>query len=63
MRENLIHNLTLIDTAMYRAIGLTENQKKYKHEPKEFRSKLYEIYNKLESEDLEKLLKIKKQLL
>ena len=59
MKDILINKLTLLDTAMYRFSGLHEKPSKYKKEPSRFRLRLMEIYNKLEVEDLEELLKIK----
>lgn len=52
-KENLIHRITLLDTASYRRN--TEGNT-YKHEPPKFRSTLFEVYNKLNEEDLETLL-------
>jgi hypothetical protein len=59
MKDSVIHKLTLLDTAMYRAMGLNDSPQKYRKEPIQFRRKLYEIYSKLELQDLEELLKIK----
>lgn len=57
-RENIINKLTLLETSAYRIRGL-ELTGKYTHEPKEFRSQLAEIFNKLNDEDLTKLYKLK----
>lgn len=59
MKDSIIHKLTLLDTAMYRTMGLNDSPQKYRHEPPQFRSKLYEIYNKLSIEDLEILFELK----
>jgi hypothetical protein len=52
-KESLINRITLLDTASYRrnAEGNT-----YKHEPPQFRSTLFEVYNKLSEADLKTLL-------
>ena len=52
-KDSLIHRLTLLDTGSYRRN--TEGNL-YKHEPPNFRSTLFEIYNKLNEDDLNKLL-------
>jgi len=57
-KENLIHRITLLDTSYYRR-DIEGNT--YRHEPPEFRSKLFEVYNKLSEEDLETLLKTRLQ--
>jgi 7,8-dihydro-6-hydroxymethylpterin-pyrophosphokinase len=59
MKDSVIHKLTLLDTAMYRAMGLNESPPKYRKEQPEFKNKLFKIYSKLELKDLEELLKIK----
>jgi hypothetical protein len=57
-KENLIHRITLLDTGSYRR-DIEGNT--YRHEPPEFRSTLFEVYNKLSEEDLEILLKTRLQ--
>ncbi len=57
-RDNIINKLTLIETSDYRKRGL-ELTGKYRHEPVQFRSKLAEIFNNLNDEDLQKLYKLK----
>ena len=52
-KETLIHRITLLDTASYRR---NREGNTYKHEPPKFRSTLFEVYNKLNEEDLETLL-------
>lgn len=59
-KEELITKLTLQDTMYYRNYGLAKTGA-YKHEPVEFRSKLHEIYSKLDVEDIYKLLRLKEQ--
>ncbi len=58
-REQLIHNLTLLDVSLYRKSGLSDLEGKYKKEPSGFRSKLYNIYSNLSTEDIQKILNIK----
>ena len=58
-KDNLVHRLTLLDTACYRRNGLIKTGK-YSHEPPGFRNKLFEIYSKLSEADLKNLLKIRK---
>lgn len=60
-RDNIINKITLLETADYRKRGL-ELTGKYKHEPARFRSKLFEIFDKLTDEDLSKLYKLKTQI-
>jgi hypothetical protein len=50
-REQILNQLTLIETSEYRRRGLELNGK-YSHEPKQFRITLYAIYDKLSDEDL-----------
>ena len=58
LRENMIHKLTLQDTATYRNLGL-ESTGKYKHEPAQFRLNLYSIYDSLSDSKLEKLYNLR----
>jgi hypothetical protein len=58
-REQLIHKLTLLDVSLYRKSGLSDADSKYKKEPLGFRSKLYNIYSNLSTEDIQQILKIK----
>jgi hypothetical protein len=62
MKDKLINELTLLDTAMYRHLGLSEKERRFKHEPPRYRNRLYEVYNKLSEEDLQELINIKKGL-
>ena len=55
-KESTIHFLTLLDTGCYRR-DFEGNI--YKHEPPNFRSTLFDIYNKLSEEDLETLFNLR----
>jgi len=57
-RDKLINKLTLLDTSIYRKLGFL-NTGKYTKEPKEYRNKLYSIYNDLKIDSIQKLLKLK----
>ena len=57
-REETLNKLTLLDTQSYRLKSMREFGV-YKKEPKGFRAALYEIYNELSTEEIERLLKIK----
>lgn len=57
-KEQLINELTRLDTACYRRSGLVESNQ-YKHEPPKFRIRLKKVYNKLEKDDIVELLKIR----
>ena len=57
-RDNILHKLTLIDTSNYR-IRKSRETGIAKKEPKQFRSKLYAIYDNLSDEQLKELLKLK----
>ncbi len=57
-RELLIHTLTLRDTSIYRNISFL-NTGTYKHEPSMYRNNLYKIYDKLDTDTLNRLLKLK----
>ena len=59
IKEQLISEITLLDTSQYRCSGLLIDGK-YKKEPKEFRFHLSKIYNSLSVEQLSELLKLKK---
>ena len=59
-KKELINKLTLQDTMYYRNFGLIKTGA-YKHEPVEFRSKLAEVYEKLDVQDIYKLLNLKSQ--
>jgi hypothetical protein len=61
-RELLLSQLTLLDTSHYRATGLSESPRRYKHEPLRFRTRLAQVYDKLSNEDLQELINIKKGL-
>jgi len=61
-KEQLIDELTLLDTAHYRHTGLSETPRKFKHEPPQFRNRLHEIYEFLSWEQLRDLINIKKGL-
>ena len=52
-KESLIHQLTLLDTGSYRR---NREGNVYNHEPPNFRSTLFEIYNKLSKDDIKTLL-------
>ena len=54
----LINKITLLDTSIYRNIGFL-NSGVYLHEPSMYRKKLYEVYEKLDIETLNKLLQLK----
>ena len=57
-KEQTLNKLTLLDTQSYRLKSMREFGV-YKKEPKGFRTSLYEVYNKLSTEKVEKLLKLK----
>jgi hypothetical protein len=57
-KDDIINLLTLQDTQSFRLKAMRDTGI-YKKEPKGFRSRLYEIYNKLSFYDLETLLKLK----
>ena len=57
-KEEIIAQLTLLDTSAYRCIGLSETGK-YVKEPIGYRKNLFYIYNKLRKADLIKLLNTK----
>ncbi len=57
-KEQLINKLTLLDTSIYRNIGFL-NSGVYSHEPLKYRKKLYEVYEKLDIESINKLIKLK----
>jgi hypothetical protein len=57
-KEEIIAQLTLLDTSAYRCIGLSETGK-YVKEPIGYRRNLFYIYNKLRKTDLIKLLNTK----
>lgn len=54
----LINKITLLDTSIYRNIGFL-NSGIYLHEPLMYRKKLYEVYEKLDIQTLNKLLELK----
>jgi hypothetical protein len=60
-RENILNKLTLIETSEFRKRGL-EMSGKYTHEPKNFRSALYELFNKFNDEELKKLYYFKTKI-
>jgi len=60
MKNKLIHELTLLDVSLYRKSGLSDADNKYKKEPLHFRSKLFDIYSKLNIEDIEQIINLKK---
>jgi hypothetical protein len=53
-RDKILNELTLIETAEYRKRGFELNGK-YSHEPKQFRTTIYAIFEKLSDDDLMKL--------
>ena len=57
-KSNLISKLTLQDVSTYRKLGFLRTGK-YIHEPQEYRKNLYNIYNELKIDSLQKLLKLK----
>ena len=57
-KEQLINELTRLDTWSFRRNGLVESNQ-YKHEPPRFRIRLKQVYNKLEKDDIVELLKIR----
>ena len=57
-KEQTLNKLTLLDTQSYRLKSMRKFGV-YKKEPKGFRTSLYEVYNKLSTEEVEKLLKLK----
>jgi len=57
-KEQLISELTRLDTSSFRRNGLVEVGQ-YKHEPPKFRIRLKQVYNKLEKDSLIELLKIR----
>ena len=54
----LINKITLLDTSIYRNIGFL-NSGIYLHEPLMYRKKLYEVYEKLDIESINELIKLK----
>lgn len=60
-KESIINKLTLIDTSIYRKMGLISIGK-YKKEPISYRKDLRDIYINLDIDALSKLLKIKNTL-
>jgi len=60
-KESLINKITLIDTSIYRKIGLI-NTGKYKKEPINYRKDLRDVYINLDIDALSRLLKIKNTL-
>lgn len=60
-RENILNKLTLIETSEFRKRGL-EMTGKYTHEPTNFRSALYELFNKFNDEELKKLYHFKTKI-
>jgi len=57
-KSALINKITLLDTSIYRNIGFL-NSGVYLHEPSMYRKKLYEVYENLDIETLNKLLELK----
>jgi len=57
-RKKLINKLTLLDTSIYRNIGFL-NSGVYLHEPLMYRKNLHEVYEKLDTQTLTKLLELK----
>jgi len=57
-KEQLINKLTLLDTSIYRNIGFL-NSGVYSHEHTMYRKKLYEVYEKLDIESINELIKLK----
>lgn len=57
-RKELINKLTLLDTSIYRNIGFL-NSGVYLHEPSMYRKNLHEVYEKLDTQTLTKLLELK----
>ena len=55
-KESLIHRITLLDTGFFRR---NAEGNIYRHEPPNFRSTLFKIYNKLSEEDLKTLINIR----
>jgi len=58
MKNEIISKLTLLDTSLFRIKSLKETGV-YNKEPKSFRNELKYIYNNLNLEDLQRLLKLK----
>jgi hypothetical protein len=54
----LINKITLLDTSIYWSL-VYSNSGFYLHEPLMYRKKLYEVYEKLDIETLNKLLELK----
>ena len=59
IKEQLINQLTLIDTSAFRCIRKCRNGT-YEHEPPGFRNNLKKIYNKLNEVELIMLINLKK---
>jgi hypothetical protein len=57
-KKQLINKLTLLDTSIYRNIGFL-NSGVYLHEPLMYRKKLYEVYEKLDINSINELIKLK----
>jgi len=57
-KKQLINKLTLLDTSIYRNIGFL-NSGVYLHEPPMYRKNLHEVYEKLDTQTLTKLLELK----
>ncbi len=57
-RSTIIWEITRIDTMSYRNVGM-QLTGSYTHEPDEYRSKLYDIYNSLSDSNLEALYNLK----
>jgi len=60
-RENILYKLTLIETSEFRKRGL-ELTGKYIHEPTNFRSDLYELFNQFNDDELKKLYYLKTKI-
>ena len=59
-KQDLIRRLTLLDTSSYRCIGHVRTGK-FTKETAKFRSRLAEVYKKLDEEDLKQLLTIRNE--
>ena len=57
-KKQLINKLTLLDTSIYRNIGFL-NSGVYLHEPLMYRKKLHEVYEKLDINSINELIKLK----
>jgi hypothetical protein len=60
-RENILNKLTLIERSEFRKRGF-EMTGKYLHEPTNFRSTLYELFNQFNDDELKKLYHLKTKI-